>query len=513
MILNTARTLAEFRPLRWALWGFLIGFVALAVTSGMAWAQADPTGADTLEANPNAPINFTWTLVCAFLVFFMQAGFALLEAGSVRSKSTVNVLTKNVMDFLMCAVAFWGFGFAFMFGGSGLGSGLADGNDFIGMSGFFLTSDAYDVSTIELWMFQVVFAATAATIVSGAMAERTKINAYMAYSFLISAIIYPIYGHWVWGGGWLATIPFLDDYSAVDFAGSGVVHAVGGTAALVGALMLGPRIGKFGPDGRPRSIPGHSMTLVVLGMLILFLGWFGFNPGSTVAATELRISVIAVNTFLAGVAGGLAAYYIRFAETGKVDIAATCSGIIGGLVGITAPCAWVEPWAALVIGAVAGPIVVYGSRALETFLKLDDPVWAVACHMLCGLWGLLAVGIFADGTYGLYVTDEPHVSGLIDGDGRQIVAQLLSMAVVVAWTAVTSAIIFYGIKLTVGLRVSAEDEMGGVDASEHTQIGYPEFTPGQAGGAAAGGPAAAASPARMATGPSPAGGGGGGGGA
>jgi Amt family ammonium transporter len=305
----------------------------------------------------------------------------------------------------------------------------------------------------------------------------------------------------------LATIPFLDDYSAVDFAGSGVVHAVGGTAALVGALMLGPRIGKFGPDGKARSMPGHSMTLVVLGMLILFLGWFGFNPGSTVAATELRIAVIAVNTFLAGVAGGLAAYYIRFAETGKVDIAATCSGIIGGLVAITAPCAWVEPWAALVIGGIAGPIVVYGSRALESILKLDDPVWAVACHMLCGLWGLLAVGIFADGTYGLYVTGEPHVSGLIDGDGTQIVAQLISMGVVVSWTAVTSAIIFYGIKMTIGLRVSEEDEIGGVDASEHTQVGYPEFVAGA--GSAAAERAGPAMGQRVAPGASPAGGGGG----
>lgn len=482
MLLHSARHLASIRPVRWALWGFFIGFVALAVTSGIALAEEhDPSGAATIEADPNAAVNFAWTLVAAFLVFFMQAGFALLEAGSVRARAVVNVLTKNMMDFIMAVLAFWAFGFAFMFGGSAAGAGLADGNDFIGSSGFFLTSDAYDVSTIELWMFQVVFAATAATIVSGAMAERTKINAYMAYSFLISALIYPIYGHWVWGGGWLATIPFLDDYSAVDFAGSGVVHAVGGTAALVGAVMLGPRIGKFGPDGKARPLPGHSMTLVVLGTLILFLGWFGFNPGSTLAATELRISVIAVNTFLAGVGGGLAAYYIRFAETGKVDIAATCSGIIGGLVAVTAPCAFVEPWAALVIGLVAGPIVVYGARLLENVFKVDDPVWAVPCHLFSGLWGILAVGIFADGTYGLYTTGEPHVAGLIKGDGTQILAQLLSMAVVVAWTAVTSAIVFYGIKLTIGLRVPKEDEVAGVDITEQTGVAYPEFIPGLAG--------------------------------
>jgi ammonium transporter, Amt family len=454
--------LAGWKTFRMFLMGICVILVGAALTQGVALAGGDPSGDATIEADPTAAVNFTWTLMAAFLVFFMQAGFALLEAGSVRQKSVANVLTKNVMDFLMCGMAFWAFGFAIMFGGSELGSGLDKGNDLFGTSGWFLSGDAYDVTTFEVWMFQMVFAATAATIVSGTMAERTKINAYMAYSFLISAIIYPVYGHWVWGGGWLATL----STPAVDFAGSGVVHTVGGTAALVGGLMLGPRIGKFGPDGKARFIPGHSMTLVVLGMLILFLGWFGFNPGSTLAATSLRISVIAVNTFLAGVAGGLAAYYIRFIETGKVDIAATCSGIVGGLVAITAPCAFVPSWAAVVIGAAAGPIVVYGARLNEDILKLDDPVWAVPCHMYSGLWGVLSVGIFADGTFG-------GISGLTDGNTDQIVSQLISMVSVVAWTAVTSAIIFGIIKMTMGLRVPAEDELAGVDLTEHTQIAYP----------------------------------------
>ncbi|HLG12379.1 MAG TPA: ammonium transporter [Dehalococcoidia bacterium] len=458
--------LAGIRALRMTLMGIGVILVGMAVTNGIALADGDPTGATLIEEDPNLAVNFAWTLMAAFLVFFMQAGFALLEAGSVRQRSVANVLTKNVMDFLMCGLAFWAFGFAIMFGGSELRSGLADGNDLFGSSGWFLSGDAYDAGTFELWFFQMVFAATAATIVSGTMAERTKINSYMAYSFLISAIIYPVYGHWQWGGGWLATM----DTPSWDFAGSGVVHAVGGTAALVGGLMLGPRIGKFGPDGKARFIPGHSMTLVVLGMLILFLGWFGFNPGSTLAATDLRISVIAVNTFLAGITGGLVAYYIRFIETGKVDIAATCSGIVGGLVAITAPCAFVESWAAVVIGAAAGPIVVYGSRFLENTIKLDDPVWAVPCHMFCGLWGLLAVGIFADGTY-------LEVSGLVDGSGDQIISQLIAMVTVVLWTAVTSAVIFGAIKMTIGLRVSAEDEIAGVDYTEHTQIAYPEDQP------------------------------------
>ena len=470
LLLRALEKLAGIRALRMMMMGIGVILVGMAITNGVALADGDPTGATLIEEDPNLAVNFAWTLIAAFLVFFMQAGFALLEAGSVRARSVTNVLTKNVMDFLMCGMAFWAFGFAIMFGGSEARSGLADGNDFFGSSGWFLSGDAYDAGTFELWFFQMVFAATAATIVSGTMAERTKINAYMAYSFLISAIIYPVYGHWQWGGGWLATM----GTPSWDFAGSGVVHAVGGTAALVGGLMLGPRMGKFGPDGKPRFIPGHSMTLVVLGMLILFLGWFGFNPGSTLAATDLRISVIAVNTFLAGIAGGLAAYYIRFIETGKVDIAATCSGIVGGLVAITAPCAFVESWSAVVIGAAAGPIVVYGSRFLENVVKLDDPVWAVPCHMMCGLWGLLAVGIFADGTY-------LEVSGLIDGNSEQIVSQLIAMVTVVAWTAVTSALIFGVIKMTIGLRVSAEDEMAGVDFTEHTQVAYPEDMPVTAG--------------------------------
>ncbi|HLF78762.1 MAG TPA: ammonium transporter [Dehalococcoidia bacterium] len=455
-------TLAQSKVFRMTLMGICVILVGMSITQGVALADPDPTGAAMIEDNPNAAVNFTWTLMAAFLVFFMQAGFALLEAGSVRAKSTANVLTKNVVDFLMCGMAFWAFGFAIMFGGSELASGLDDGNDIFGSSGFFLTSDAYDVGTFELWFFQMVFAATAATIVSGTMAERTKINAYMAYSFLISAIIYPVYGHWAWGGGWLATM----DTPFRDFAGSAVVHTVGGTAALVGGLMVGPRMGKYGPDGKARSIPGHSVTLVVLGMLILYLGWFGFNPGSTLAATDLRISVIAVNTFLAGIAGGIAAYYIRYIQTGRVDTIAMCSGIIGGLVAITAPCAFVESWAAVVIGAVAGPIVVFGASFLENVVKLDDPVWAVPCHMFSGLWGVLSVGIFADGTY-------LEVSGLIDGGSDQIVSQVIGMVAVVAWAGVMSAIIFGAIKMTMGLRVPAADEIAGVDFSEHTQVAYP----------------------------------------
>lgn len=429
----------------------------------------DPTGAATIdiEGDPGGAaitaVNYAWTLIAAFLVFFMQAGFALLEAGSTRARNAGAVFMKNFMDFCMCGLAFWAFGFAIMFGGSELASGLGAGNPLVGVSGFFLSGDANDVGTMELWFFQMVFAATAATIVSGALAERARLNAYMAYSFLISAIIYPVYGHWVWGGGWLATLPI--GAGAKDFAGSGVVHAVGGVAALVGALMIGPRVGKFDAAGRSRSIPGHNMGYVVIGTMILFFGWFGFNPGSTLAATDLRISVIATNTFLAGIAGALVAYYVAFIRTGKADVAATCSGAIGGLVGITAGCAYVDTWAALVIGGVAGGLVIVVAQFLESVLKLDDPVWAVACHAGGGIWGLIAVGIFANGDYG-------GVSGLIVGDTAQIVAQLVSVVAVVAWTGLASLVIFAAIRATMGLRVTEGDEAAGLDASEFTQPGY-----------------------------------------
>ncbi len=449
------------------LWLSLVFLLIGLLPAGIAWA-ADPTGASTIsvETDPAAAaveaVNYTWTLVAAFLVFSMQAGFALLEAGSTRARNAGSVFMKNLMDFCMCGLAFWAFGFALMFGGSG-GSGLEDGNSLFGFSGFFLAGEANDVGTMELWLFQMVFAATAATIVSGALAERTRLDAYMAYSFLISALIYPIYGHWVWGGGWLSGLDLGS--GAVDFAGSGVVHAVGGVAGFVGALMVGARRGKFDAEGRPRSLPGHNMGFVVLGTIILLFGWFGFNSGSTLAATDLRISVIAVNTFLAGVAGAVVAYYVSLVRTGKANIAVTCSGLIGGLVAITAPCAFIDPWAAVVIGGIAGALVIVVAEYLERRWRLDDPVWAVACHGGGGIWGLLSVGIFANGTYG-------GVSGLIDGGGGQILAQLVSVVVVVAWTAVTSAIVFGFIKATIGLRVSEADEETGLDASEFAQLGY-----------------------------------------
>ncbi len=450
--------------LKRSLRSLLILLIIFAFGAMPVLAQApDPNGATTAEANPDAAVNFTWTLVAAFLVFFMQAGFAMVEVGLSRAKNAVAVLTKNFMDALIGGLAFWAFGFAFMFGGSGLASGLDVGNPIIGLSGFMLGGDAYDVTTMELWFFQMVFAATAATIVSGAVAERTKVTAYLAYSFLVSAIVYPIYGHWVWGGGWLATLPF--GAGVKDFAGSGVVHAVGGFVALAGAIMIGPRIGKFGADGKPRSIPGHNLTLVALGTFILFFGWFGFNPGSTMAATDLRISVIAVNTFLAGAAGAVIGIYYSLLKTGKLDLNIACNAGLAGLVGITAPCAYVTPLSAVIIGGIAAGVMIWALGFVENVLKVDDVVGAVSVHGFGGLWGLLAVGIFADGTYG-------GVSGLVVGETGQLIAQLINMLVVTAWSLAMGFLMFFILKVTMGIRASKEEELKGLDITEHGLEAY-----------------------------------------
>jgi len=327
-------------------------------------------------------------------------------------------------------------------------------------------------------MFQVVFAATAATIVAGACAERMKLQTYLIYSGIVTAVIYAIYGHWVWGGGWLSTLPY--GVGVRDFAGSGVVHAVGGFVSLAAIMLLGPRIGKFGKDGKPNAIPGHDVGYIVLGTFVLFFGWFGFNAGSTLAATDLRISVVAVNTFLAGSAGAVLVCYWTFLKTKKVDIALTCNGALAGLVGITAPCAYVPTWSAVVIGLVAGLIVMYGIKFNEWVLKVDDPVGAVAVHGYNGLWGLLAVGIFADGTYG-------GVSGLIVGSSVQLIAQAIDVVTVVVWAFGTGFILFSILKRTIGIRVSREEEIEGLDICEHGYSAYPEFiTPGPGEGLRAG---------------------------
>jgi Amt family ammonium transporter len=424
----------------------------LLLTTGGAFAQSeDPTAAELARG-----INTVWVLVTAFLVFFMQAGFALVEAGFTRSKNTVNILMKNLVDFLVATVAFWAIGYALMFG---------EGSPFFGATGFFLggaEGDKAGVPTLAFWLFQLVFAGTAATIVSGAMAERTKFKAYLIYSAVISLLIYPIFGHWVWGGGWLAELGFL------DFAGSTVVHSVGGWVALVGAIVLGPRIGKYNPDGSVNVIPGHSAALGTLGVFILWLGWFGFNPGSQLAAIGSNadvISLVAANTNIAAAAGGIAAMAAYWLHAGKPDLGMTLNGVLGGLVAVTAPCAFITPLSAVIIGLIGGLLIVVAVPLLDRF-KIDDPVGAVPVHLVNGVWGTLSLGLFHIES-GLFTT----------GQTSQIVAQVIGVVACGVWTVLTAVVLFYAIKATVGLRVSAEEEIAGLDSLEHGSSAYPDLLP------------------------------------
>ena len=444
--------------------GVLLACLVLLLSSGIALA-GDPTGADTLEADPGAPIDYVWVLVAAFLVFLMQGGFAMLEAGLCRAKNAANLMMKNLMDFSIGSMAFFLVGFALMFGTSKAG--------LFGTTGWLLMGSDYDVGQYLLFIFEVVFAATAATIVSGAVAERLKIKSYFIYSILICAIIYPIYGHWVWGGGWLSSLPF--GVGHLDFAGSGVVHAMGGFVGLAGAVVLGPRIGKFARDGKPRAIPGHSITLAALGCFLLWFGWFGFNTGSTLSAHELRMSVIAVNTNLAAAAAAISALLVVWMKTKKLDVSMSLNGAIAGLVAITAPCAWVEAWAAVVIGLIAGVVVVAGVYFFER-IGVDDPVGAVSVHGLNGIWGILSVGLFADGTYGNYTTDLPHVTGLFYGGGwGQLAAQAIGAVVCFIWAFGLGFIVFKTMDKIFGIRVSPQEEIEGLDIGEHATKAYPNF--------------------------------------
>ncbi len=451
---------------RWSLFkrGGPILLMLLLLNTGVALA-GDPTGAQTIKANPGLAVDFVWVLLCGFLVMFMQAGFACVEAGFCRAKNATNLMMKNLLDFVMGTLAFWALGYAILMG--------KDWHGLIGTSGFFLAGNYYDVQTYLSFFWQLVFCATAATIVSGAVAERLKFSVYLIYSIVISAFIYPVYAHWVWGGGWLSKLPF--GLGHVDFAGSGVVHAIGGIVGLAGAMVLGPRYGRFDKEGRPKVIPGHNIPLAALGVFILWFGWYGFNPGSTFSAHHLRISVIAVNTTLAAAAASLTAMLIVLAKTKKFDIGIALNGVLAGLVAITAPCAWVESWAAVVIGIVAGIIMVIGVYLLEA-LKIDDPVGAVPVHGFNGLWGIISVGIFADGTYGVYSIKPPFVKGLLYGGGTgQLIAQLIGAVALFAWAFITSYILFKVLDIIIGIRVSPEEELQGLDILEHGTPAYSEF--------------------------------------
>ena len=435
------------------------GVVAiLAITPSVGLAQDyTPTAQDYL--------NNIWVFIAGVLVFFMQAGFALVEAGMTRAKNVVNIFAKNMTDAIVGILAFFATGWAFAFGESG--------GWFIGTSNFFLQDldlaaiPEGGLSPATSFFFQAVFAATAVTIASGAMAERTKFWSYVIFSAIMCAFIYPVVVHWTWGGGLIADI---DINGAVfsDFAGSGIVHMTGGIAAFMGALFLGPRIGRYAEDGSPRAIPGHNIPFAILGVFILWVGWFGFNPGSELLADEF-VSTIAVNTMLAAAAGGLLTAITITLVSGKPDLAMIGNGVLAGLVAITAPCGAVTPLVSVAIGGIAGILVVFSVLFFDK-VKIDDPVGAVSVHGICGFWGLVSVGLFA--TY-----DDAFLgredAGLFYGGGiDQLLVQLLMAAIILVWVVVCTGILFGALKATIGLRVTREEEVEGLDVLEHGLQGY-----------------------------------------
>jgi ammonium transporter, Amt family len=447
---------------------------------------------DTVGHNKIA-INLMWTLIAGFLVMFMQAGFAMVETGFTRAKNVSHTMAMNFMVYAIGLLGYWICGYAFQMGGVGAVSALGGtaplnhefsvtllGKTFglIGLKGFFLSGDTYDVGVFALFLFQMVFMDTAATIPTGAMAERWKFSAFVVFGFFMSMVAYPIFGNWVWGGGWLSQLGanFGLGHGHADFAGSSVVHMVGGVAALAGAMVLGPRLGKFTKDGEALAIPGHDIPMAIIGTFILAFGWFGFNAGSTLAGTDFRIGVVATNTMLAGAAGAFSAMIYVWWRLGKPDPSMLANGMLAGLVAITAPCAFVNSVSAVIIGLVAGVLVVISVFFVERSLKIDDPVGAVSVHGVCGAFGALSLGLFADGTYGDGLNGVAGgVRGLFYGDPGQFMAQMIGVVTCGVFVFVVFFAFFKIIGATMGNRVSAEAEVEGLDMPEMGVIGYPDF--------------------------------------
>jgi Amt family ammonium transporter len=449
--------------------GYLPLIVLLGLTGGRVWAQDAEEGPTTAELKVMA--DTVWVLIAGFLVFWMNAGFGCVEAGLCRAKNAVNILGKNFVVFGLSSLAFWVMGFAIMFG---------DGSSFMGLQGWFLggadnspaTGDAYQgvfssmswtgVPLLAKFFFQLVFAGTAATIVSGCVAERIHYRAYMIFTLVLVGVFYPITGHWIWGGGWLAGLGMW------DFAGSTVVHSVGGWAGLAGIIMLGPRMGKYKRDGGVQPIPGHSMALVFLGGLILWLGWFGFNPGSTMGVDPVAISHIVITTNMACAASLLAATLVSWIMLGKPDFSMTVNGALAGLVAITAPCAFVTVGSSIIIGLIAGIIVVPAVIMFDK-LKIDDPVGALSVHLVNGIWGTLAIGLFATES-----APGGGPNGLFNGGGfESLTAQAIGVLAVGAFTLTLSLLAWSIIKMVFGLRVTPEEESRGLDLSEMGMEAYP----------------------------------------
>ena len=469
--------------------GVAVALLFITVVSGLLFGRVYAADAEVKAADIVNPINTVWTLIAAFLVFGMQVGFTMLEAGFCRSRETVNVLMECIVDTCLCGLLFWAFGFSFMF---------SHGNGFIGYHWFFLkdvpaTYEATGVSFLAFWLFQFAFADTCSTITSGAMIGRTGFVGDLLYSVAVSGFIYPIIGHWAWGpDGFLALMgsdghffPSLGT-GFHDFAGSTVVHTIGGVIALAGSIVLGPRLGrKFKRDGGGPMLP-HDLTIAATGGLLLWFGWYGFNPGSTLSAMDFEgIGRVATNTTLAACAAGLTAMLYAYIPNKKWDVSFTINGFLAGLVAITCPCYWVSPTGAILLGGVAGVLVVVGVELLE-WLRIDDPIGAVPVHGLCGIWGTLSLGLFACGKYGSTGPVAPDSSaalkGLLYGGGTQLLtAQALGSLIITTTTFAVAYAVMYLVNATGTLRVSREGELYGLDLHEHGISAYPEYVISSAG--------------------------------
>lgn len=449
--------------------------------------------ADAVGHNKVA-INLIWTLICGFLVMFMQAGFAMAETGFTQAKNAGHTMAMNFMVYGLGLLGYWISGFALQMGGVGgiatLGGGAVLDSEFsiklfdkefglFGTKGFFLSGVCYDAIVYSIFLFQMVFMDTAATIPTGSMAERWTMKSFIPYAFFISGIVYPLYANWVWGGGWLSALGknFGLGHGHVDFAGSSVVHLTGGIAALAGAIVIGPRLGKFDSDGKPKAIPGHHIPMAVIGCFILAFGWFGFNAGSTLAGSDFRIGVVATNTMLAGGAAALSSWIYMWIVYGKPDISMSANGMLAGLVAVTAPCAFITSISAVIIGLIAGILVCLSVFFIERKLKIDDPVGAISVHGVNGAWGALSLGIFADGTYGDGLNGIPGgVKGILYGDAGQLAAQIIGTLTNMIFVFVVMFAFFKLLNKIVPLRVSPELEQEGLDQAEVSVTAYPDFS-------------------------------------